>query len=153
MTETTVSRYQLRAARLDDLPAIERLLTQVSLPVDGVSESLDTFVVALADDRVIGVAGIERCGEYGLLRSVATDPDWRDAGVGSAVVDRAIASAEARGMESLYLLTTTAERYFPRFGFEKIERDEAPEPIRNNSQFTDLCPSSATLMHRPFSAR
>ncbi len=35
---------------------------------------------------------------------------------------RAIGDAEARGAKALYLLTTTAESYFPSFGFRPTPR-------------------------------
>jgi amino-acid N-acetyltransferase len=152
MREHAISQFELRAAEPGDLQAIARLLEISDLPVEGVKDSLDGFIVAFADHRVIGVAGVERCADYGLLRSVAVDPDWRGAGIGGALVDRAIIQADAAGFASLYLLTTTAEKYFPAFGFEKIDRNEAPAPIRSNPQFTDLCPSSATVMRLPLRA-
>ena len=148
MREQAISEYQLRTARPDDFSAIRKLLIRVELPVEGVDESLASFVVALADNRVIGTAGVERHGDYGLLRSVAVDPDWRGGRVGAAVVDRAIAGAQSNGMESLYLLTTTAEKYFLAFGFEMVKRDGVPEEIRTTSEFRDICPSAATVMRR-----
>ena len=59
---------------------------------------------------------------------------------------RVIADAEARGIHALYLLTTTAERYFPSFGFQQITRDEVPNDIRETKEFQEACPASATVM-------
>jgi amino-acid N-acetyltransferase len=75
-------------------------------------------------------------------------PEWRSKGVGRALVTRAIAAAEARGLNALYLLTTTAEHYFPSFGFQKITRDEVPETVRATDEFTKACPASAAVMSR-----
>jgi amino-acid N-acetyltransferase len=63
-------------------------------------------------------------------------------------VARVIADAEARGIPALYLLTTTAERYFPRFGFEVVERAEVPDDVRTTAEFTSACPASAVVMRR-----
>ena len=138
----------VRPARPDDLPGVERLLTASSLPLDGVADALSTFVVAEAGGALVGVAGLEVCCDNALLRSVAVDPSWRSHGVGRALVTRVISDAEARGIRGLYLLTTTAERYFPSFGFRQISRDETPDDIRTTAEFQSACPASATVMYR-----
>ena len=140
---------RVRAAAPDDLAAVERLLTTSGLPVDGVRDALPTFVVAQAGNDIVGVAGLEVCCDNALLRSVAVSPDWRSHGLGRALVTRVISDAEARGIRALYLLTTTAERYFPSFGFQTIERDDVPTDVRDTAEFQSACPASATVMCRP----
>ena len=139
---------RLRPATPSDLAAVERLLVASSLPLDGVREALDDFVVADAKGDIVGVAGLEICCDNALLRSVAVQPAWRSRGLGRALVTRVISDAEARGLRALYLLTTTAERYFPSFGFRTITRDEVPEDLRETAEFRDACPASATVMCR-----
>jgi amino-acid N-acetyltransferase len=139
---------QLRAAAPSDLAAVERLLVASSLPLDGVREALASFVVAEAKGDIVGVAGLEVCCDNALLRSVAVQPEWRSHGLGRALVTRVIADAEARGLRALYLLTTTAERYFPSFGFRTISRDEVPNDLRETAEFHGACPASATVMCR-----
>jgi amino-acid N-acetyltransferase len=138
----------VRRARAADLPAVERLLEANHLPLDGVREAFPTFVVAESDDDVVGVAGLEVCEGDALLRSVAVADDWRSRGLGRALVARVISDAEARGVHALYLLTTTADRYFPSFGFHRIARNEVPAPIRATKEFQGACPASATVMCR-----
>lgn len=145
----SITGAAVRPARAEDLSAVERLLTASSLPLDGVAEALPTFVVAESDGALVGVAGLEVCCDNALLRSVAVDPSWRSRGVGRALVTRVISDAEARGVRGLYLLTTTAEHYFPSFGFRKISRDEVPDDIRTTAEFTSACPASAIVMCRP----
>jgi amino-acid N-acetyltransferase len=146
--QIAVHEIKLRQASVDDLPAVEDLLTKTNLPVEGVTESIDSFVVAESDGRVVGVGGVERCGDYGLLRSVAVDPSAQGRGVGAAVTDKLIADSAAGGLRALYLLTTTAENYFPSFGFAKTTRDSVPGEVQQTAEFRDICPSSATVMHR-----
>lgn len=148
-TNTTLTEQaSLRAAAPSDLPAVEALLEASSLPVAGVREALSDFVVADSGGAIVGVAGLEICGDDALLRSVAVAPEWRSRGLGRALVTRTLADAEARGLRSLYLLTTTAERYFPSFGFRQISRDEVPEAVRATKEFREACPASATVMCR-----
>jgi amino-acid N-acetyltransferase len=147
--KTTEARdVSLRAATQRDLPAIERLLVSSGLPTAGVAEALTDFIVAVTDhDHIVGVVGLEFCrDEYALLRSAAVEPEWRGGGLGRRLVTHAIADAESRGIKALYLLTTTAERYFPSFGFVTTQRDAVPDEVKRSVEFRDACPASATVM-------
>lgn len=148
----------LRTATPHDLPAVERLLADAGLPDAGVrailAERPADFVVAEAADAegapaLVGVAGLEVCGDDALLRSVAVRPEWRACGLGHELVRRAVRTADARGLRALYLLTTTAERYFPRFGFAVVERGAVPASIADTLEFRSACPASAVAMARP----
>lgn len=132
-----------------DLPAIEQLLVSAGLPVVGVGDALSGFLVAesLESKCIVGVVGLEICcDEYALLRSTAVEPEWRGSGVGRRLVERAIAEAESRGIKAMYLLTTTAERYFPSFGFVKTTREAVPDEVKQSVEFREACPASATVM-------
>ena len=134
-----------RATRSDQL-AVEQLLSGLRLPTAGVADWIDRFWVADHAGITVGVAGIERYGNAALLRSVAVDPSWRDTGIGRTLVETALATARAEGADSVYLLTTTAERYFPRFGFKRIARGEVPDVVTQSVEFQGACPASAIVM-------
>lgn len=151
----------LRAAASTDLPAIGRLLADAGLPDAGVATILGErpadFTVAEvrgADGAasLVGVAGLETCGDDALLRSVAVRPEWRTRGLGRELVRHVVEAAEARGLRALYLLTTTAERYFPRFGFAPVERASVPADVAATEEFRSACPASAVAMARPLRA-
>ena len=151
MTQSLTQDIELDSATQQDLSAIESLLAACSLPVEGVGDIIDEFVVARDKGRVVGVAAVEPCGAYGLLRSAAVDQSMRGHGIGRALVQRLIADSEMKGYRALYLLTTTAENYFPTFGFIVTSRDSVPVEIQSTSEFRDICPSSATVMRRSLS--
>jgi amino-acid N-acetyltransferase len=138
----------LRAATVADLHEIQDLLMDALLPVEGVAGSLPTFVVAEHQGKLVGAAGLELCGDDALLRSVVVAPEWRSRGLGRELVDRVIAEGEARRLRALYLLTTTAEQYFPAFGFERTTRDRVPDGVRATAEFQTACPASATVMRK-----
>jgi amino-acid N-acetyltransferase len=142
------TELRMRGATDADLTGIESLLAANGLPLDGVAAALPDFIVAEHEGLLIGVAGLETCCGDALLRSVAVSEEWRGRGAGRALVARVIADAEARGIRALYLLTTTAEGYFPSFGFAVISRDEVPSALRATSEFQGACPASATVMCR-----
>jgi amino-acid N-acetyltransferase len=142
----TTASASIRPASTSDLAQIEQLLVASNLPTVGVADALCGFLVAEHEGAIVGVVGVEECREYGLLRSTAVADGWRSRGLGRQLVERAIAEAEARGVNALYLLTTTAERYFPSFGFTTITRDQVPAPVQASAEFCGACPASATVM-------
>lgn len=132
---------------------VEALLTGAGLPVSDVHEvhGLNLFGVRL-NESLIGVVGVEVHGAAGLLRSLAVAEAHRGGGYGQALVSHAEAWASQRGVKALYLLTTSAAAFFARMGYEAIPRAEAPEVIAATSQFSALCPSSATFMRKVLTA-
>jgi amino-acid N-acetyltransferase len=137
---------KIRSGEPADYAAIHALLTANRLPTEGVRELIADFVVAEDGLDVIGVAAVEGCGEFGLLRSVAVDEKWRSHGVARRLVERLIEASRARGLAALYLLTETAEGYFPNFGFETTPREAVPASVRATHEFARACPASATVM-------
>ena len=138
---------ELRAAVPADYAAVAALLEQAGLPVEGVSDQFgESYAIADGAGGLAGVAAIERYGAFGLLRSLAVAPNERNHGLAARLVLDRLAWASAHGLSAVYLLTTTAADYFPRFGFERISREEAPAEIRAAREFTSSCPASAVLM-------
>jgi len=140
--------YQAEGAQAHDLSGVLELLGRADLPVEGVAEHFRNFLVVRDDASVVGVAGLEPCGEDGLLRSVAVEPAYRGSGVGRALVDGVLELARRLELRSLYLLTTTAREYFQRHGFSDSPRDEAPSAVRDTWEFRSGCPSSSAFMRR-----
>jgi len=139
--------YEIRPARGDDREAVLALLQATHLPPDGLDEQFPApYAVAEADGRVVGAAGVEVYGDAGLLRSVAVDASWQGRGVGGALTRERLAWAEASGLREVYLMTNTAEGYFPRLGFEPAPRETVPDAVRGSLQFASVCPSSAAVM-------
>jgi len=66
---------------------------------------------------------------------------------GQAVSPRQLIDRLAsRGLREFYLLTTTAEAYFRKRGFSKIEREEVNPQLLQSHEFQDACPASAVCM-------
>ena len=139
-----------RPARPDDLYAAVALLQSRDLPVDGFADLLRAqpanVHVAELNGTVVGCAALDVHGTHALLRSVAVASDLVALGVGTRVVNDLIGQARRSGLESLYLLTTTAAEWFPKFGFEVTDRASVPAALASTVEFTSACPSSATVM-------
>jgi N-acetylglutamate synthase-like GNAT family acetyltransferase len=56
--------------------------------------------------------------------------------------------AQDRHIKTLYLLTQTAEPFFRHQGYTITPRNDAPDAIRNTSQFAGLCPASSQLLSK-----
>ena len=142
------------AARIDaaqpaDAAAIFALLDEQHLPLDGLRDHLATTLVARTDGgHIVGSAALEIYPDGALLRSVAIAAGRQHRGLGRRLTESAIALARDRQVRAIYLLTTTAEQYFPRFGFEPIARAEVPPGVQTSIEFTSACPSSATVMRK-----
>jgi N-acetylglutamate synthase and related acetyltransferases len=83
-----------------------------------------------------------------LLRSVAVEPHHEGKQLGHQLTDAALQLATAHGANTVFLLTTTAERFFPKFGFEPIDRAQVPPSVRESVEFQSACPSSAIVMRK-----
>ncbi|GAA4447176.1 hypothetical protein GCM10023189_03230 [Nibrella saemangeumensis] len=138
----------IKPAQPDHQPTVSALLESVQLPVNDLPTGLPGFIVALDDERLIGSAGVESFESIGLLRSVAVDPDYRDHKLGRRLVDAVLETARQQGVREAYLITTTADQYFERYGFERVERNTVPSPVAATQQFSQLCPASAVVMKK-----
>ncbi|HEY6820964.1 MAG TPA: arsenic resistance N-acetyltransferase ArsN2 [Burkholderiales bacterium] len=140
---------KIAPAAAADLTAIARLLEACGLPAEDIEPHLGDFLVVKEERQVIGVVGLERAGETGLLRSLAVAGPYRGAGIGEALCLAALTRAAERGMKSVYLLTDTAGDFFRRkLGFRDADRTKAPPGIRATREFTTLCAATAVLMTR-----
>ncbi len=143
---TPAGNVIIRPAGPQDLVAVRELLSVAALPLDGVPEKLAHFLVAERDGMVVGAIGLEPYGDAALLRSAVVSPSLRGTGVGERLVQTLLARAHDAGVRELVLLTTTAERWFPRFGFARIDRAEAPVALHASEEFRGACPASAVVM-------
>jgi amino-acid N-acetyltransferase len=135
------------AARASDLTAIRELLAASGLPGEDLTPAhLDSFWVQRDATGLVGVVGIEVRGRAALLRSLAVRGDGRGHGLGAALVAHAESRAAALGADTVYLLTTTAERFFAARGYAVTPRAVAPPEIQATAEFAELCPSSSICM-------
>jgi len=143
------SAVTIRAAAVADLPGVRLLLEDAGLPLDGADAAFEHGVVAVAGDTVVGGAAVELYGTDGLLRSVVVSPTLRGMGIGPALVTAAEEMAAGLGIRDLYLLTETAEDWFPRLGYVALERAAAPDGIAGSWEFRFACVERGILMRRP----
>ena len=136
----------IEAAHEADIPASFALLQQNTLPTDGLRDHLSTVLVAREDGKVIGSAALECYGSVALLRSVAVVSAKREQGIGERLTRAALKLAHTQGITEVYVLTETAQHYFPRFGFHAISRQAVAPAIHQSVEWTSACPETAQAM-------
>lgn len=134
--------------------AVKALLAAAALPTEDLrAEHFEHFIACGPEDSPDAVIGLELYGEVALLRSLVVAAAARDKGYGTSLVAQAEAYAGQRGVQEIYLLTTTAEAFFRQQGYASCTRADAPAAIRQTAEFSSLCPANSAFMRKPIEAR
>jgi amino-acid N-acetyltransferase len=136
------------AAALEDLAALRDLLRGCDLPFEDIADHLPHFILAKDGAQLVASIGLEALGDAGLLRSLAVSPQHRRQNIAGTLCSQLERQALGLGIESLYLLTLTAEEFFRKRGFATIERHLAPAAIQNTEEFKSICPASSVCMKK-----
>jgi amino-acid N-acetyltransferase len=129
------------------LEKIQKLLQKNKLPYKDVK--LDggiTIGYHGLDNTLLGSGALEFYGRFALLRSVAVEEIARGHSFGKYIVDDLLARAKAQGIKAVYLLTETAHDFFLKKGFRDVARDQVPSEVHASTEFTSVCPVSASCM-------
>lgn len=124
------------------------LLEHFGLPTEDLHEPEVQLYQATTGNEIVGIGGYEIHGGDALLRSIAVKPAARGQGYGSQICDGLEIRIQARQCNAIYLLTNDAEPFFDKIGYERINRETAPEPIQQTTEFAELCPTTAVCMKK-----
>lgn len=132
---------------LSELDVIVPFLADCGLPVSDISQAqAPQFFGIRSGSVLVAVVGLELFGSVGLLRSLAVSPAYRGRGLAQQLVAFIEQLAASRGVDTLFLLTTTAATFFGKLGFEPVSRSAAPPAICATPQFSGLCPASSAFL-------
>lgn len=123
------------------------LLRKNKLPTEDIKDTTRLFVTH-ENNNVTAVIGLELYGTEALLRSLCVAEAGRKKGLGEKLVSFTEDYAVQKGIKTLYLLTTTAESFFLKRNYQKINRSEVPDSIQQTTEFTTVCAASATVMKK-----
>ena len=138
-----------KIAQLSDFDDVIALLKSADLPVDDLNvEHLRYFLTTRENGKLTGVGGLEIYNDAALLRSVAVAESQRNRGIAHQLLAALEKLARENGVSALYLLTTTADKFFAKHGFAVIDRESVPKRIRETREFASICPSSAICMKK-----
>jgi amino-acid N-acetyltransferase len=134
-------------AAATDKGQIKDLLSENDLIYEDITSShLKHFLILREDTLLLGVVGLEVLDRFALLRSLAVKSNYRNKEIGSKLLKAAEDYAQSFNVETLYLLTTTADEFFAKHGYEKADRNSAPASVHKTTEFCSLCPSTAVCM-------
>ena len=130
---------------------IKQLLADSDLHHEDITKAqLNHFLLGWDGPKLVAVIGLEIKKHSALLRSLAVDADYRNRSIATRLVGEIEDYAKSMEVETLYLLTMTAEAFFKKCGYRRIARDSAPAGIQKTTEFQNLCPASAVCMVRHF---
>ncbi|MDX9895348.1 arsenic resistance N-acetyltransferase ArsN2 [Desulfofustis limnaeus] len=128
---------------------MEALLREAGLPTSDLSFCPHLELLGVRESgQLLGLVGVERYKEVGLLRSLVVAETHRGQGYGAFLVSQAESLACRNGIQRLYVLTVSAADFFTRLGYQVTDRRQAPEAIRVTTEFSHLCPYSSILMSK-----
>jgi amino-acid N-acetyltransferase len=134
-----------------DLEVARRLLESAKLPTDILTSGRGRLWL-VREGNATAVGGFEFYGNDALLRSVAVDADHRGTGLGGRLTEALLAIAAEKGVERVWLLTETAERFFAKRGFARMERTSIQNTdLLGSPEFTHVCASTAVCMMKRLS--
>lgn len=142
---------QVRTATHADLGRIVALLQANELPTSDLAECRPEFVIIEEGGELIGTGAMQVFGDVALVRSVAIANDRQKTGLGSSLLSALERHASALGVRELVLLTQTAEPFFARHGYARVERSSVAQAIQATAEFRSLCPASAVCMSKRLS--
>jgi amino-acid N-acetyltransferase len=120
-------------------------LSKAGLPTDDVRDKGPMFWrYNNAEDIPAGFGGMEVYGDLALLRSIVVLPVVRQHGFGDAIVAALEDEARTKGCTAVWLLTTTARRYFERLGYVVRAPETIPAAIKSSRQFK-LCDGAQAM--------
>ena len=123
------------------------LLQAQGLPVSDITDAhLERFFFVGSEGSPTGLVGVEIYGIDALLRSLVVADTARTQGIGTLLVQHAEDYAASHSVAAMYLLTTTAESFFERRGYRRVDRNRAPLAIQSAPEFASLCPASSAFM-------
>lgn len=126
-----------------DIDYIIDLLEQNDLPIEDIKTASIDFWIYKNDDKIIGVCGLEKAENFGLLRSFAVLDAYKNKGIGTELYNYVIEECKKRAYYALFILTTTASAYFKKQNWHQITRFAVPREIAQSAEFSSLCPDSA----------
>jgi amino-acid N-acetyltransferase len=104
--------------------AFRALLKASNLPADDLDYKRDLLVGYYEGEALVGTGGL----------------------VGTTITEYLLKEAKEKKLKAIYLLTETAKGFFEKKGFKEIKREDVPSEVKASSEFSSVCPVSATVM-------
>ena len=130
-----LAKVRLRPGSRTDLRYVIALLGRCGLPTADVADIIESFYLAFDADRIIGCAAAEQHGHSILIRSVAVDSAYRCRGIASRLFEALLMRARGTAVRNAYLMSSSAQAFFARWGFSLLPADKVPSDVRASAAF------------------
>ena len=157
------STHTVRSAGFEDAEAIVGLIRShpeelLPRPLSDIVQNIDRFLVCEVDGSVVGTVSWKILPEIGAprspsveIQSLAVDPDCRESGIGTALIEQAIERIRPLHPAQILALTFRPE-FFVKFGFSEVAKETLVHKIyqgcinctKYDSPFT--CPETAMVL-------
>jgi len=134
-------------ASQNSFSAAVALLKKNNLPTEDINPGTQLFVME-EGNKVLGCIAVEYDYNNALLRSLSVSEEKRNEGIGMKLVEFIEDYVKKQGVQTIFMLTTTAADFFSKQGYEAVDRNSAPLFIKNTEEYSMLCSSSAVLMKK-----
>ena len=132
---------QVEKARIDDVPAIHRLVNffadrgeMLHRPLSEVYENLRDFFVIRKDEEVAACVALHICwSDLAEIKSLAVREEDQDQGVGKTLAEACIEEARGLGIATLFALTYKPT-FFEKLGFKRVDVQELPRKVWGECQ-------------------
>jgi amino-acid N-acetyltransferase len=127
--------WNLRTATIEDIPDMLRIMQSyvergllISRSQEDIEEKLSDYVVYAVDNAVHGCGALHAYEQNSAeIAAIAVGANYKDAGVGEAVVNFLIEKAKKQKVKKLFLLTTQTSDWFYSFGFKDGKVEDLPK--------------------------
>lgn len=141
-------KIEFISSEMKYLEDVKLLLREYKLPYEDIDEHFTHFILAKKEEKIVGAIGLEIYGNIALLRSFVVDNILRNKKIGNQLLLSLLDKSIDEEIKMIYLLTTTAEKYFLNHGFQIQNRDTLPYEIKQTKEFSSICPCSAVAMSK-----
>jgi amino-acid N-acetyltransferase len=136
----------MKLHRIKELSKVKKLLDEKQLPLDDIGRQNQEFYGYLKGTTIEGIGCLEIYDNEALLRSVAIRHQGQ--GLGTKLITEIEEIAKEKRIKQLVLLTTTASDFFLKLGYQKINRKDTPDIIKESTEFKDICPDTSIVMQK-----
>ncbi len=127
---------KVRNAKISDAKVVSALINgyaehdrMLYRPLAEIYEKLQLFLVAEADDEVVGCCALEIIwSDLAEIKSLAVASDRKGKGIGRLLVNAAVEEARRLGVPRVFALTLEPE-FFKKVGFKIIAMDDLPMKV------------------------
>ncbi len=136
VVETQGTTVVPRKARIDDVPAMHRMINEhadagamLPRPLSELYELLRDYWVVEEGGEVVACCSLHvNWSDLAEIRSLAVDTRYQRRGLGRVLVGACVAEAREMGIKRVYALTRVPE-FFESLGFTRIKMTELPRKV------------------------